>query len=309
MRPASLAAAVCGLAVLIAVHYLSLMTSPLSMLPPFSDANTYLAAGERLNAGHGLYALAPGDRAVTIDRSVSSAPLLSPPPIAVLWRPIAAVPFGFALWVAACWACLLGTLFVLVYRSGYPGAILGTLLAPAVGEQLAAGNAIAFFPLLLVLAWRLRDRRVAGVIVAALTSVKLAPVCFVAWLLGGRRRVPASFLVAGVVILLISVIGAGLDTWSAYIGVVRSTGPSPWSLSGLTGLPWLSFAMLAGGTVAAWLLRARRGRSFAVAVATSVLGTPAVGLSTLATLIAVLVPVAWPEETKRRPVPEPRADP
>ncbi len=64
------------------------------LLDPFADANTYLAAGERLNDGHPLYALQPGDRPVLLVGEYP-VPLFSPPPIAAIWRPLAIVPFGF----------------------------------------------------------------------------------------------------------------------------------------------------------------------------------------------------------------------
>src|SRR3954451_3473833 len=71
---------------------------PGNLMDPFTDATTYLAAGERLNAGHDLYKLGPGDRPVLEIPGLYSAPLLSPPPIAVMWRPIAVVPWGWSLW-------------------------------------------------------------------------------------------------------------------------------------------------------------------------------------------------------------------
>ena len=55
-------------------------------------AYVYLAAGERLNAGHPLYALSPGDRPLGMQPPYWTVPLLSPPPIAVLFRPLAALP-------------------------------------------------------------------------------------------------------------------------------------------------------------------------------------------------------------------------
>src|SRR5258708_7149291 len=72
-------------------------------IEPFDDATTYLAGGERLNAGHDLYKLAPGDRPVLIDTQFFTSPLVSPPLIGVVWRPLAAIPFGWQLWIAACW--------------------------------------------------------------------------------------------------------------------------------------------------------------------------------------------------------------
>src|SRR4029078_7878141 len=98
-------------------------------LEPVSDTQTYLAAGERLNAGHDLYRLRPGDRPVLVDEVGVFAPRTSPAPIAVLWRPFAALPFGVALWIAACWVALLGTVAFLVFRVGIVAVILSVLVA------------------------------------------------------------------------------------------------------------------------------------------------------------------------------------
>jgi hypothetical protein len=56
------------------------------------DAFTYLAAGERLNDGHPLYALSAGDRPVDLHPPFWTVPLLSPPSIAVVLRPFALLP-------------------------------------------------------------------------------------------------------------------------------------------------------------------------------------------------------------------------
>ena len=56
------------------------------------DSFTYLAAGERLNAGHFLYALLPGDRPVDMHPPLWTVPFLSPPPMGVLMRPFALMP-------------------------------------------------------------------------------------------------------------------------------------------------------------------------------------------------------------------------
>src|SRR5439155_1700663 len=55
---------------------------------PGSDAWNYLAAGERLNAGHPLYSISPGDRPIQLLPPYWTVPLLAPPPIAVVWRPL-----------------------------------------------------------------------------------------------------------------------------------------------------------------------------------------------------------------------------
>ncbi len=74
----------CVLAVWFAWRYTATFSEPSSYYPPFTDAVTYLAAGERLNAGHPLYSLAAGDRRVALEPTLSPAAILSPPPIAVI---------------------------------------------------------------------------------------------------------------------------------------------------------------------------------------------------------------------------------
>jgi hypothetical protein len=57
------------------------------------DAVVYLAAGERLNAGHLLYALSPGDRIVALKPPYWTVPTLSPPFMGVLFRPLVVSQF------------------------------------------------------------------------------------------------------------------------------------------------------------------------------------------------------------------------
>lgn len=292
LRRHLLAAIPCVVGLLIGLQYLQLMNDPLSTVPPFADANTYLAAGERLNAGHDLYTLGPGDRPVLILPEISSAALLSPPPIAVIWRPIAALPFGLALWVAAAWLALLGTTYYLVLRTGLRGAVVATALAPAIGEQLAACNVAAFFPFLLTLAWVLPGWR-SGLIVGVMASLKLAPAAMIGWLVGtGSWRGVGAACLAIVVAIGLSLVGAGPDSLVRYVEVARMVAPSASSLSGITGVAWLSPAILIGGTIVAVALGRWPAWSFIVAVIASVLGTPALYLSGFVTLLATLAPAA-----------------
>ena len=60
--------------------------APDNLLYAFTDADTYRAAGERLNAGHELYRLQEGDRPVLIIPDLFTQPLVSPPPMAGLRR-------------------------------------------------------------------------------------------------------------------------------------------------------------------------------------------------------------------------------
>lgn len=284
-----------GFAVMLALAFAGrwfvLMTSIGSQAPPFTDANTYAAAGERLNAGHDLHSLVPGDRYVFMPYATTGAPLLSPPPIAVIWRALALLPLGFDLWVVGCWLALLGTAIYLIWRTGLLGWAAVLALAPALGEQLAACNLAAFFPLMLLLAWQFRST--SGLLGGLMAATKLAPGALLGWLVGVRawRQV----LVFGVVLLVAlvgSIVGAGMASLGEYIRVAVAIEPNWLSLSGASGMPALSEAVLIGGTVLAALVsRRHEGLGFALAVVAMVLGTPALYTSGLVTLLGVLVPL------------------
>jgi hypothetical protein len=283
----------CGLAIFVAAQYLAFMLSPANGVPAFTDALWYQAAGERLNAGHLLYALSPGDRAVFMVPGITTAPLLSPPPIAVLWRLIVMIPLGFQLWVLACWAAVLSTTFYLVFRTGLAGAVVAAAVSPAIGEQLAACNVAAFFPGLLVLTWKWRGDPPAGRAIALMAALKLTPGAMAGWLVGSRQwrgLVAATLTIVGLVI--VSVVGSSIGAFADYIQVARTAGPSTSSVSGLTGLPWASAAVLVVGTMAVAGLGRWPRIAFIAGVVVTVVGTPSLYLSGLVTLIATLAPFA-----------------
>lgn len=274
----------------------SYYNTPDNLMDPYTDATTYLAAGERLNAGHDLYRLGPGDRPVLPWAEHYTAPLLSPPPIAVFWRPLAAVDWGIVLWIAACWIAMLGTLGWLVLRVGLPAVLLAFVLSHSIGEQLAVANANAFAPLLYVLLWRYRDRAVAGVSIATMAAIKLAPAVLIAWLIGTRRwRVALTAIVAVAVIFLVSGLGAGFSSYGEWLGTLSTNSVTPISVSGLTGVSWASYAFLVLTGIVAFLTGPRWPRlSFCVAIAGAVLGTPALYSSSLVGLLALTAPLAGP---------------
>ena len=272
--------------------YLKAMADPTDVVEPFSDAITYLAAGERLNAGHDLYRLGPGDRGVLLLPQTGDVPLVSPPPIAVLWRPLAAVPFGFALWIAATWVVLLATVVRLVVRTGALAVVASLVLFDAIAQQLSVANVAAFFPALVVLAWDRRREPWTGALTGAMTALKLSPGTGFGWFVGQRDWARLAWALGGLLALgLVGLVGAGIQPWLDYLGVARQTQPSPESLSGLTGLPWLSSAVLVGGTILAAAVRRDRW-SFGIALVASVLGSPALYHAGYIPLLVLTVPVA-----------------
>jgi hypothetical protein len=275
------------------------------------DAFTYLAAGERLNAGHPLYALSPGDRPVDLNPPYWTVPLLSPPPIAVIFRVFAALPSDtgpYVWWVVQLVA--LGASLIMLGRRRplLTAAAMLVLLIPTVYE-VGVGNLNSMLLLGLILTWRWATRGpepAAGVMAALLTVVKLTPAALGWWLIvSGKRRAVVAAVVTAVVALVVSILGAGLDTHLEYLGLLRdpnAMAPSPLSLGGMAvylGLPQgvayvLPMAAIGIGIVAIFLLRHRPAWSFAATVLVMIFGSPAVAINWYVLLYALIAPLAWP---------------
>jgi hypothetical protein len=278
------------------------------------DAFTYLGAGERLNAGHDLYALGPGDRQTDV---LGGVPLVSPPPIAVLFRPLAALgdPGAYLWWIAQLGALGLSLAMLLRRQPLLTGAAMVVLVVPLVYE-IGVGNVNSFLLIGLILSWRGfvagRDRE-AGLLAGLMVAVKLTPAVLAWWLITQRRpRAVGAFLVTALGVLLVSLAGAGLDAHVRYLNIVTGGALpfSPLSLAGIAAyagvpasiarfLPWLAVIV---GLGAVYVLRERPGWAFAAAVITMVAGSPAVNINWYVLFLAILAPAAWP--IRRASVPE-----
>jgi Glycosyltransferase family 87 len=199
------------------------------------DAITYLAAGERLNAGHPLYTLSPGDPFIDT-LPPYYGPLLSPPLVAVLFRPIALAGLA-GVWT---WTIVAG--LAVIFAAWYiAGSVAGSIsvLALSFGLGIAAisGNVSSVFLLCYLAIWRWRDRPVIGVLIGVMAVAKLLPLVFVGFLVAGRRWQAIGWFVAALAAaLVVSAFGAGLDNAVAYFGVARDALPQPISLGWATGL-------------------------------------------------------------------------
>ncbi len=277
------------------------------------DAIVYQAAAERLNAGHELYALSPGDRVIPMFAPFWTVPLLSPPLIAVLWRPLAFLPYplGVAIWWMASNVALFGAAVVLFRapaltgRRRYVAAIVVALLSQAIAVQLLVGNVDALLIAGAVVVWGAPRRwdAAVGVIVALMAGVKLLPIAFGWWLVcQGRWRAVGWMAVALAVLGGISLLGAGLDAHVAYLGIAHQTtvqGATPESLGGVArmfGVPdriaaLLPIAFFGLSAVAMFVLRDRPGVTYTLAVLASVFGSPVVNTENLARLLPLLAPL------------------
>jgi Glycosyltransferase family 87 len=288
------------------------------------DALVYLGAGERLNAGHQLYALSPGDRYVGANPPYWTVPILSPPFMAVLFRPLALLPpdSGAYVWWVGTISAIAITLFLLVRRAPILTSVAVIALGVPLTYEIGVGNVNAFILAGAVGIWWASTRgheRAAGVIAAFLVMVKLWPIALAWWLITQRRwdSVRAG-LVAGVVFAAISLLGAGLDSHLTYLQVIRDTttvGTSTLSVAGMAryvGVPesiasLLPWAVFVGGCALAWVFRDRQGLSFGCAIVAMTLGSSVVNINSFALLLAALAPAAWPAPSRVAKVAAPRA--
>jgi Glycosyltransferase family 87 len=276
-----------------------------------SDVSNYYAAGQRLNDGHDLYRLGPGDLPVPVQPPYYTAPLVSPPPVAVIWRPLALLPRDVAItgwWAVAGLAAVATT----VWFTGL-GSLLVTLAVLALSTELAitalSANLNAFLLGGLAAVWLARRSgrpAVVGSLIAIAVAVKILPILLVLWLLVGRRWTELAWF-AGVaaVIGVLSLIGAGLGAHFDWLEIARQTstqGIAPASLPGVvaalgapSGIVSLVIPLtLIVGAAAIVVLRDRPGAAFAAAIVTMVLANPAVHDGSYAILLPALLPLARP---------------
>jgi len=279
------------------------------------DAWTYLAAGERLNAGHQLYAMSPGDRPVLMTPGVTTAAFLSPPFMAVLWRPIAFVgePGAFVWW-GVCIVALLGSVILLARKAPIATSVVVGILALSIATEISVGNVDSLIVPSLIMVWLLwRDGKWswAGSLAVVLAAAKALPVFAVLWLIavGPSRRLARPTIAAGIAVAAMSLVGSGLQAQLDYLHVLPSAatqGSLPLSLSGMAaraGLPFAGLASIAGAVLAGAAvvrLRTQPAASFAAASIGMVVATTAANLSTFVLLIPILAPLAWPPRSNSR---------
>lgn len=303
-----------GSATIIVIAFAAVTTTAIAMVtsPGWSptDAGAYRAAAERLNDGHFLYRLLPGDRPMALHPPYVTVPLLSPPPIAVLWRPLALLgDASLYLWWIGCVVAIVLALVLLARRRPLETGVAMLPLVLPLGLALGWSNVDGYFLLAMVATWlAARSGRDigAGALVATMIAIKLTPAPLALWLLAiGRRRAFAAVVGFGSVWLAVSLVGAGLQAHFDYLDVIRNTlgsGATDLSLAGLGRAIGLS-AAVAGLLPPAWwllcgtamaLLRHRPGPAFAAAVLMQVFGSPVVQPYTFILLLTLIAPLAWP---------------
>jgi hypothetical protein len=276
-----------------------------------TDASNYYAAGQRLNDGHDLYHVRVGDLPVPVLPPFYTVPLISPPPVGVVWRPLALLPRDAAImgwWIVTVIAIVVTT----VWFSGL-GSLVVTLGVLVLSTELAitalSANLNALLVGVLAAIWLARraDRPgIVGTLVAVSVAVKVLPIVLVLWLIVGRRRSELVwFTGTAAVIGVLSLLGAGLGAHLDWLEIARFTGTAgiaPASLPGvlqalnapafLVSLA-IPFTVIAGA-IAIVALRHKPGPAFAVAIVTIVLANPAVHDGSYALILPALLPLARP---------------
>jgi hypothetical protein len=243
---------------------------------PLADVHAYYDAGARLNAGLPLY-----DQPATTD---DAAFYRYPPLLAILFRPLALLPFPVA---AAIWEVIVVAAFVLtVVRIGARDRgtwlLVGMLAAPILWT-IAIGQAHLPMTLLMALAspWA----------VAFAAHLKLFPALLAVWWLGRREwrqlGVFAAWVVGlGVVQLVLE--PAGTLAFLSFPGFGQVGSVANLSLYGISPLLWAA-SLVVLALVALRLAPTRWG--WVAAVVLSVFATPRLHLYQLSALLAAKAPV------------------
>jgi Glycosyltransferase family 87 len=236
---------------------------------PLADVHAYYDAATRLNAGLPLY------------RSGGAEDYLYPPLVAILFRPLALLPFEVAagIWEALLLAAFATTLWRLGIRRPATWLAAG-ILGVAIGWALGIGQAEAILTLLLTVGSPLS--------VALAGSVKLFPFLVgLYWLARRDWRTLGRFVSWTVGLSLLQLVVDPADTL-AYPGAIslRQLGSignvSPFVLSPLL---W-AFLLVVGVGVTIRLGRTRWG--WGAAVALSVFASPRLFVYMLMSLLACL---------------------
>jgi hypothetical protein len=221
--------------------------------------------------------------------SVSEA-FVYPPPAALLFAPLALLPYHVAagVFLVGSLGAVVGALWLLGIRDRRLYA--ATFLSPAVLTALTIGTITPMLLLGLAAVWRFRDRRGVAIPVALLIVLKLFLWPVLLWLLlTGRKRATVEAVVLSLALTLVTWAWIGFADITRYPSIldrlVRAEGAKSYALA--SGR--IAELLLAGVVVAALLIGRRLGerRLFAIAIVGAILASPIVWLHYFALLTIV----------------------
>jgi hypothetical protein len=242
-------------------------------LDPFADVHAYYDAGARLNAGLPLYDQPAGTDEADFYRY--------PPLLAILFRPLALLPFETAAWIweAVLVALLAATVVRMGVRNRWTWLTLGWLAAP-VAWSLAIGQAQVAVTFLLAVGSPLG--------VAAATQLKLLPALVAVFWIGRREWASlgrfGGWTIALVVIQL-ALEPSGTVAFLGFTDLAQVGNVENRSLFAFSPVLWIaSTAVLVG--LAYRFAPTRAG--WALAVCLAVFASPRLLLYQLSTLLAAV---------------------
>jgi Glycosyltransferase family 87 len=275
------------------------------------DLRLLLDAASRAAAGQPLYAVVSPETTL----QASSLFYSYPPIVAQALVPLAGVPLAVVL---VGWGIAATGGFLVVVRAFHDaGRHLVRQVAVSLpyvfpfAVTLLFGNANAWFPLVFglgILAILRPDRRTAGIAGIALAlgaAVKLHPASvglwwLVRWLRDRRRgsagTVVAAAIMAGLAVLLLSVLIGGTGPWIDYLAFLRSGTQTADFVGALNIGPASQVAMLLGGGEAT--ARLLQAPVTLAAVGVTIIAAvrprdPVEGLAWAVTASLVMLPVTW----------------
>ena len=189
------------------------------------DFDAYYAAAHRLVTGQPLY---PAGLAEAYNSGSYAGLYLYPPPLAVLLTPIALLAHDVAtnLWLWLRVAALAGAIAILPVSLLARGATFAvTAISFPVWYDLNLGNISVLLIALSAVIWRFRDRPIGSVALALSGAIRYPfGAVLLAWVLARRWKPAAWTIVAGLVLLLITTFGSGVQSWLDYVRAITSLG-------------------------------------------------------------------------------------
>jgi hypothetical protein len=252
------------------------------------DTYTYFLAGQRLNTGGQIYDLRPVDYFYA-----GGPPLYGPPLIAVIWRPIAAIPgqWGVLIWLIAMGLAALWAVVLVLLELPVIGGLATAALSLSLGLMIGVGNVDGLVLFGIIGAWRWRDRPAAvGPILGFLVTLKLTPALLIFWLMSTHRwrAVGYAALTAGLLMGITSALANDPGIALRYVDVMR------YGLA--NGAPWDRLTVVAGTIGVVLLSRHWPAAGFSLAVVIIPVVSPVTAIHTWSLLLAGLAPLMgyWP---------------
>lgn len=189
------------------------------------DFDAYYAAASRLAHGQPLY---PPGLAEAYNSGNYAGLYLYPPPLAVLLTPIALLAQDVAanLWLWVRIVALAGAIAIMPVSGLARGATLAvTALAFPVWYDLNLGNISVVLVALSAVIWRFRNRPIGAFALAVAGAIRYPfGVVFLAWLIARRWKPIAWTIVFGLVLVLATLLGGGVQSWADYVRTIMALG-------------------------------------------------------------------------------------